>query len=114
MNTKIMNTKINKHELFKKHYHKIILYEFIEKRKSNNLNYHDFGKVKKNDYINSIYFVGLFYLQNLIDNIDIDCLEIMKQKFFDKYYEYFLRPIPDKTIETIKSINIQSINHNLL
>lgn len=99
-----MNNKINKNEIFKKHYHKIILYEFIEKKKLDDSNNYDFGKVEKNDYINSIYFIGLFYLQHLHDDINDELHEEMKIKFFDKYYEYFLNPVPNEIIENIKSL----------
>lgn len=100
-----MNNKIDKFSLFKSYYHKIILYEFIQKKKqSNDSNDYYFGKVKKKDYINSIYFVGLFYLQNLNDYIDFQLNEEMKIKFFEKYSEYFLNPVQNEIIEKIKSI----------
>lgn len=98
-----MNFKIDKHHLFQTYLEKIILYESIHSE-NNNKSIKNLLKIEENEYINSIYFVGLFYLQYLNDNISNEQHEEMKMKFFEKYSEYFFKPVPNEIIENIKSL----------
>ena len=85
----------NKQEIYKKHINNILIYEnyrdITDIFKENLLNYDKIQKIEKSDYVDSIYFIGLYYLYDLHkDQISTkDSNEYIKKKFFDKYMELF-------------------------
>lgn len=91
----------NKLEIYKKHINNILIYEnhkdLTDIYKENLLNYDKIQKIEKSDYVDSIFFIGLYYLYGLYlyvlpkDQIPTeDSMEYIKKKFFDKYNNYFL------------------------
>ena len=103
----------NKQEIYKKHINNILIYEnyrdITDIFKENLLNYDKIQKIEKSDYVDSIYFIGLYYLYDLHkDQISTkDSNEYIKKKFFDKYMEYFLKDkneISPSIIQEIKNI----------
>ena len=101
-----MFTSQQKNDILKKHLTIISLYE-----SKNNIDRDLIIQIEKNEYVNSIYFVGLFYLYNLHNDIFMQNSDIIKTKFFDEYFNYFANGSKDISSKILKEIlNIMNIS----